>query len=179
MKGRLSSTLAIAVAVFPATTPASATALAAPKTYMIRNVGTTMCLTWGLAPVDSGAKYSLRTFHCQPRGTRDGYVWTRNSRSELRSLYSGNKLCVGRPNKDPGLVRMERCGIDLKNHRIAFVTVQKAWGGDRIVIKWTGRPLKWQGPVQETCLHAGRRNKVVGSPCDPTNGDQNWTLRPA
>ncbi|MEV1176316.1 hypothetical protein [Nonomuraea sp. NPDC049784] len=176
MKRRLSIPLVTAMAVFPATVPA---ANAAPKTYMIRNVGTTMCLTWGLAPADSGAKYSLRTFYCQPEGTRDGYVWTRNPRSELRSLYSKNKLCVGRPNKDPGLVRMERCGIDLKNHRIAFVTVEKALGGDRIVIKWQGRPVKWQGPVQETCLHAGLRNEVVGSPCDASNGDQNWTLQPA
>jgi hypothetical protein len=176
MKGPLSITLLTAVAVFPAVVPAPA--FAAPKTYMIRNVGTNTCLTWGLAPADSGAKYSLRTFHCQPKGTRDGYVWTRNSRSELRSLYSKNKLCAGRPNKDPALVRMERCGIDLKNHRFAFVTVEKAWGEDRIVIKWKGRPVKWQGPVQETCLHAGLRNQVFGNMCDPANGDQTWTLRP-
>ncbi|MET7462878.1 hypothetical protein [Nonomuraea sp. NPDC005501] len=166
----------VGVATMTLTTlPPTAPAAMAAGSYLIRNVSTNMCLTWGMDPEGRSQEYAAHTQYCPPPHGRDGYLWTRDARSELVSLYSRNKRCLGAPRRN-SIVPMQRCGTAIEKRRITFTTVEQAAGGDRILITWKGRPIRWQGPVRETCLTTSYRNAVSGVPCDPSSTNQLWVL---
>ncbi|MGR6913943.1 hypothetical protein ACU635_06780 [[Actinomadura] parvosata] len=162
MSRRSTVAAVLALAIPAALVPSSA--LAAPKTYLIRNDD--RCLTYAADHTPTDLGFRAQANYC-PSTKFDGYLWQRTARSQLAITYRGRTYCLGAPKGTA--VQVGRCGGD-KRQQFTFPVVKEGVWDTVVKIRWKH--------LRNLCLHHNVRRpwQISAVTCGRSGSDQHWVM---